>query len=84
MFDHGILSPSGRVSKRSRKAALERARKEIFGPLGLVREDYTRQPTETESLLKRAQELRKWAALGLKPRAHLREAIRLEAKARGE
>ena len=30
-IDHSTLSPSGRVSKRIRKAALERTRRELFG-----------------------------------------------------
>lgn len=32
ILDHGILSPSGRVSRRAEKAAKERVRKELFGP----------------------------------------------------
>ena len=76
--DHGILSPSGRVSKRSRAAALERARRELFGD-GLKPAPVP-QPTEAEYLLRQAAELRALAARGMKPRAYLREAAQLEAK----
>ena len=82
MFDHGILSPSGHVSKRARKAALERARVDIFGPQGLKRPGLPKQPTEKEALLRQAHELRALAARGMKPRAYLKEAIRLETVAR--
>ena len=82
MFDHGILSPSGHVSKRARKAALERARVDIFGPQGLKRPGLQKQPTEKEALLRQAHELRALAARGMKPRAYLKEAIRLETVAR--
>ena len=77
MFDHGILSPSGRVSKRARKAALARAAKDIF-PDGLARPTCL-QLTMREQLLSQAQNLRALAARGMRPRAFIKEAERLEA-----
>ncbi len=47
MIDHGILSPSGRVSRRARKVALERVRRELFGSNGLARSE-AKQPPEHE------------------------------------
>ena len=82
-IDHSILSPSGRVSKRARKAALERTRKELFGPNGLARPSCP-QPTKREQLLRQAQNLRALAARGMSTRAFNREAERLEAQAKGE
>ncbi len=80
-IDHGILSPSGTVSKRARKAAQERARRELFGD-GLDRPRAS-QPTEVERMLHAAAELRELAARGLHPRKFIREAERLERLARG-
>lgn len=83
-IDHGTLSPSGRVSKRARAKALERTRLELFGPDGLARPTPPDQPSDAESYLRRARELRELAARGMKPRAFVREAERLEAMARAE
>ena len=82
-IDHSTLSPSGHVSKRARKAALERTRKELFGPDGLVRPTCP-QPTKRERLLHRARELRALAARGMSTRAFNREAERLEREAQDE
>ena len=79
MLNHSYLSPSGRVSKRSRKAMLKRVYRELF-PNGLP-EPVVDQGTEKENLLRRAAELRYLAAGGMKPRAYLKEALRLEALA---
>ena len=81
-IDHSSLSPSGRVSKRSRALAIERARYELFGD-GLPMPTCP-QPTGAERLLRQAAELRALAARGMKPRAYMREAARLEVKAKGE
>ena len=82
-IDHGILSPSGRVSGRARKAAMQRERvrlgwDQLFADLvpGLPA-----QPSERESLLRQAAELRELAKRGMKPRAYLKAAIALEARA---
>ena len=77
--DHGILSPSGHVSKRSRKAALERARVELFGEKGLATLSAP-QPTGVEYLFKRIGELEGLANRGMSPRKHRREAAKLLEK----
>ena len=79
MLNHSYLSPSGRVSKRSRKAMLKRVYRELFGD-GLSGPIVKQEP-EKERLLRRAAELRHLAAGGMKPRAYLKEALRLEALA---
>ena len=78
-IDHGILSPSGNVSKRAERAAKERMRRELFGD-GL---EYPSCPQESkrDSLLRRAKELRELAARGMSPRKYAREAERLEQEA---
>lgn len=82
-IDHSILSPSGRVSGRARKAALKRAAEDLFGPDGMQRPGLGPQPSESESLLRQAAELRALAARGMKPRAYLRRAEELERQAKG-
>ena len=78
-IDHSILSPSGRVSKRARKAALERARRELFG--GGLPMPRCEQPTAKTHLLRQAAELRALAARGMKPRTFTKEADYLERMA---
>jgi len=80
--DHSLLSPSGHVSKRSREAALERTRRELFGD-GLAYPSIT-QPTKVESLRQQAARLRDLAERGMKPRAYRKQAERLEAEAEKE
>jgi hypothetical protein len=79
-IDQGILSPSGRVSARARKQALERVRHELFGA-GLETPK-TVQPSEREALLRQAAELRELADRGMSPKKYRRRAEELEAKAR--
>ena len=79
-IDHSLLSPSGRVSKRARKAALERTRRELFGD-GLPFPT-CKQPSKAERLLREAATLRDLADRGMRPRAHRKEADKLEALAR--
>lgn len=76
-----LTSPSGKMSKRARKAVQERNRVALFGPNGLQKPSY-QQPTEKETLLRRAAELRELANRGMKPRAYKKEADRLEAMAK--
>ena len=76
-----LSSPSGRMSKRSLKAAQERIREELFGKEGL-KQVFPLQSTEVESLLRQARELRELAARGMKPRAYIRKAEELESKAK--
>ena len=79
-IDHSVLSPSGRVSKRARKAAQERMRRELFGD-GLP---YPRckQRTEAEMLMLQANRLRDLADRGMTPRAFRKEAAECEARAK--
>ena len=79
-IDHSLLSPSGHVSKRAKRASDERVRRELFGD-GLPWPTCP-QPSERERLLRQAAELRGLASRGMKPRAYLRRAKRLEARAR--
>ncbi len=65
-IDHSFLSPSGRVSKRARKAMLAQVSRELF-PDGLSR-PRCKQPTENERLLRHAARLRDLAAGGMRPR----------------
>ena len=83
-IDHGILSPSGKVSKRAREAALKRETEKLFPP------GYWDAPAKTEAearagkataLRRTATNLRELADRGMTPRKFLREAARLEAEA---
>jgi hypothetical protein len=78
--DHSILSPNGRVSKRSKDVAMARTREALFGPGGLQRPQVA-QPSEAESLRRQAAELRRLAAGGMKPRAYAKKAAELEQRA---
>jgi len=79
--DHSTLSPSGHVSKRSKDAADERNRVALFGPGGL-KGPQVEQPSEKTRLLKKAGELRDLASRGMKPRAYLAHAEKLENMAK--
>jgi hypothetical protein len=83
-IDHGILSPSGRMSKRARKAALQRMDAVLFPP------GYWNRPEPSEAekkraraqqLLRHAARLRDLAAGGMKPRAYPKAAAKAEAEA---
>lgn len=78
-IDHSILSPSGRVSKRARRAALARATAVLF-PDGFPEPQPPAQPSEREADLRQATRLRELAARGMHPRKYAKEAARLEAK----
>lgn len=74
-------SPSGRMSKRAKAAAQKRLGDALFGNY-----DPTKRAPETpaekkERLINYAKFLRGLAAGGMKPRAYIREAKRLEAEA---
>ena len=76
-----LSSPSGRMSKRARRAAEQRLAVALFGPNGATREEICGvqpQPTERERLLRQAARLRDLAARGMSPRKFTREADRLE------
>lgn len=81
-LDHGVLSPSGRVSGRARAAAQKRA----YDELGIAQIEADMrapgpQPSKRERALSWAAELRELAARGFRPRYHLKIAARLEAEA---
>lgn len=78
-IDHGLLSPSGSMSKRARKAAMERERVRLFGAQGLQRTEPA-QPTEREHDLRMAAELEDLARRGMKPKAHAKKAAELRSK----
>ena len=73
-----LSSPSGRMSKRARKAAQDRLALALFGPSGMPGPKLPPQPSKAESLLREAKNLRELAARGMKPRAFKKEADRLE------
>lgn len=84
-IDHSILSPSGRVSKRARKAALAREHARLFPPgyfEDIARRDAERKEAERPRWLRHtAADLRALASRGMQTRKLLREAARLEAEA---
>jgi hypothetical protein len=78
-----LSSPSGRTSKRAKKAAADRLALALFGA-NATRDDFTgtqQQPTEKERLLAQAGRLRDLAARGMSTRKFTKEAARLEAQA---
>ena len=83
--DHGLLSPSGKMSKRARKAAEKRLFEKLFPrdefPNGIPVNQLPKQPTKKERLLRQATELRELASRGMKPRAYAKKADELEAQA---
>jgi hypothetical protein len=79
-IDHSFLSPSGKISKKSRDKYLKQFAKELFPkemfPNGLQGE--CRQPSEKERLLSQAKRLRDLANNGMCVRKYNKEADRLE------
>ena len=78
-IDHTILSPSGRVSKRARKAILEREAKRLFEGIDLMPK--TKQPSEKEKLLHNAKMWRELADRGMGVRKYNKLADEAEKKA---
>jgi hypothetical protein len=76
-----LSSPSGNMSNRSRKAAQERIRKELF-PTGYWDKQGPTNEQKASQMLRTAAELRRLADLGMRPRAHRKEADRLEKEAK--
>ena len=74
-----LSSPSGRMSKRSLRAAQERIRHNLFGDA--IPKPCAVQPTQYETLMRQAQELRDLALRGMKPRAYAKKAAALELEA---
>lgn len=85
-IDHGLLSPSGHMSKRARKAALARETRKLFpeGFNAAVAPQLPEQPSERERLLRQATELRELAARGMHKRSYLKKALELEALAEAD
>ena len=81
-IDHSLLSPSGHVSRRAKRASDERVRQELFGD-GLSWPTCP-QPSERDILLRQAADLRVLADRGMRPRAYRRQAVELEKRANGE
>lgn len=83
-IDHTILSPSGRVSKRAREAALKREHDRLFPP------GFWDEPAKTQEQLRQekattlrrsAAHLRELAERGMSRKKFLREAAKLEEQA---
>lgn len=79
-IDHSLLSPSGHVSKRARKAAMKREHDRLFPP------GFWDRPGETahqriDRMLASARNLRDLASRGMSPRKFIREAARIEREA---
>ena len=83
-IDRSLLSPSGRISKRARKAAINREGERLF-PAGYWDAEAPSQAEGLErrrtSLLPSAKHLRDLAARGMSPRKYLKAAQALEALA---
>lgn len=81
-IDHSTLSPSGRVSARARKAALKREAERLFSGVDLSPKTPELTTEERhQALLRSAQNLRDLAARGVKPRAYIKAAEKLEKEA---
>ncbi len=74
-----LSSPSGRMSKRARKAALDRISRELFGD-GTCLAPTVRQESEEERDMRTAKNYRGLASRGMHPRKYIKEALRLEGK----
>ena len=78
-IDHSMLSPSGHVSKRARKAAERIEHMRLFA--GVELKGTAPQPTERERLLQHAARLRELADRGFRPKYHRKHAALAEAQA---
>lgn len=75
-----LSSPSGKMSKRARRAAEERLRESLFGD-GSCFKVQPKREKETDALLRRAKELRELAARGMSKRKFIKLANTLEKQA---
>lgn len=82
-IDHGLLSPSGRMSKRARDAAMKRETARLFEGVDL-RPMLPPQPSKRECLLTEAARCRDHAARGMRPRANLKQTALCERLAAEE
>jgi len=76
-----LSSPNGSMSKRAKEAAVARLGRALFGGGSCFKGGAPSQPSERERLLERAKQLRDLAARGMKVKAYVKEAERLEIKA---
>lgn len=77
-----LSSPSGRMSKRAREAAVKRLGDALFGEgSGFELPPPPRTVPEAVLLREKAEWFRGLAAKGMRPRVHRREAEMLEAQA---
>jgi len=78
-INHSEISPSGRVSNRTREATRKRNWQRLLdadiGPKAPP------QPTQAEALYRQAAQLRELADRGMSPTKYRREAARLEVEA---
>ena len=79
-IDHGVLSQSGHVSKRSERIMKARNYTALF-PDGFPSPKPPPQPEEAVILRRKAGQLRELASRGMHPKKYNREADRLEAEA---
>lgn len=79
-IDHSLLSPSGRMSKRARSAAMAREAARLFDGVDLTPKQ-PKQPEPWERLRRQASELRALAARGMSPRKFPKMADAMEAEA---
>lgn len=79
-IDHSMLSPSGKVSGRARKAMEKREFERLFKGCGPLKGE-TRQPTARERLIMNAKMWRGLAARGMSPRKYNKLADKAEKKA---
>ena len=83
-IDHSLLSPSGTVSKRARKAAMQREHDRLFPPGYWDAPKLTEQEAaqqEAQTLRRSAGTLRDLAARGMQRRTFTRKAEQLERQA---
>ena len=79
--DHSLLSPSGRMSKRARRAAEARETAKLFPPGFWDKPALTAKEqasAKRESMVRHVKTLRDLAARGMSQRRFTREADRLE------
>lgn len=82
-IDHSLLSPSGRMSDRARKAAMKREAAKLFDGVN-TSPRLPPQPTKRERLLREAAQCRDFAARGMRPRAFIKQAELCERLAAAE
>lgn len=76
-IDHSLLSPSGRMSKRARAAAMERERVKLFGEQGLQSRAIQNKPSSADRIIQltaEAKRCRDFVANGYRTRAFTKQA----------